>query len=87
MSFFGDDVLSKIQQATHHGARRSTEVFWTKPATLTTVSSISLKFQSSHDHQGRPAAEKDRFYDQLHAVAAKVPLSEVLIHLVTGMVM
>ena len=25
----------------------------------------------------RPAAEKDRFYDQLHAVAAKVPLSEV----------
>ena len=31
--------------------------------------------------QGRPAAEKDRFYDQLHAVAAKIPLSEVLIPL------
>ena len=31
--------------------------------------------------QGRPAAEKDRFYDQLNAVAAKIPLSEVLIPL------
>ena len=31
--------------------------------------------------QGRPGAEKDRFYDQLHAVAAKIPLSEVFIPL------
>ena len=29
--------------------------------------------------QGRPEAEKDRFYDQLNAVVAKIPLSEVLI--------
>ena len=29
--------------------------------------------------QGRPEAEKDRFYDQLNAVLAKMPLSEVLI--------
>ena len=28
--------------------------------------------------QGRPEAEKDRFYDQLNAVVAKIPLSEVL---------
>ena len=28
---------------------------------------------------GRPAAEKDLFYDQLNAVVAKIPLSEVLI--------
>ena len=31
--------------------------------------------------QGRPAAEKERFYDQLQSVTAKVPLSEVLIPL------
>ena len=31
--------------------------------------------------QGRPGAEKDRFYDQLHAVTAKIPLSEVFIPL------
>ena len=29
--------------------------------------------------QGRPEAEKDRFYDQLNAVVARIPLSEVLI--------
>ena len=29
--------------------------------------------------QGRPEAEKDRFYDQLNAVVAKISLSEVLI--------
>ena len=29
--------------------------------------------------QGRPEAEKDRFYDQLNVVVAKIPLSEVLI--------
>ena len=31
--------------------------------------------------QGRPAVEKERFYDQLQSVTAKVPLSEVLIPL------
>ena len=31
--------------------------------------------------QGRPAAEKERFYDQLQSVTVKVPLSEVLIPL------
>ena len=38
--------------------------------------------------QGRPAAEKERFYGQLQSVEAKVPLiARYLFHLVTGMVM
>ena len=32
--------------------------------------------------QGRTVAEKERFYDQLHSIVAKIPSSEVLIPLV-----